>query len=290
VIITKEQKAVLFMFTATLLSSVVALCAKLVSRLGALEITFFRNAVGIVFLLMFFNYAKPKKFNGQKLRLLLFRGFIGTVALIAFFYNVANATLSDALTFTKTEPLFSALLAFWLMSERLDRTKIAAIIIGFLGIAVIGIERGIHLAYANGVGLFAGFCAALAYTTIRRIRDDFDYKFVVLSFMLFGTVLPLILMAASGFLGEGEIIRGFVAPTPNELWALLAVGALSAVGQALMTKAYFFARAGIVSTVSYFSILFGVIFGVAAGDPLPTAFVFAGMGLIVVSGILIARK
>lgn len=289
-IITKEQKAVLYMLLATLLFSLVALCAKLVARLGPLEITFFRNAVGILFLLTFMQNAKPKRFNKEKLPLLMFRGFIGTVALIAFFYNVTEVSLADAMTFTKTEPLFSALLAFWLMSEKLDRLKIAAIAIGFTGIAVIGYDRGVSTAYANMVGIFAGFCAALAYTTIRRIRDDFDHSFVVLSFMIFGTILPMIFMSLSAFFGEGEIIRSFVMPHIDELWLLLAIGALSAAGQVLMTKAYFGAKAGIVSTVSYFSILFGVLFGTLAGDALPTGIVFAGMGLIVVSGILIARK
>ncbi len=278
------------MLTATLLFSLVALCAKLVSRLGAVEITFFRNGIGIAILLMFFNYAKPKKFNPSKLNLLLFRGFIGTVALIAFFYNVATVSLADAMTFTKTEPLFSALLAFWLMSERLDRTKIAAILIGFTGIVVIGVERGAHMAYDNAIGVFAGFCAALAYTTIRRIKDDFDHRFVVLSFMVFGTILPILIMLLATTVENGAIIKVFTMPTPREFWLLLAIGILSVAGQALMTKAYFKAKAGIVSAVSYFGILFGALFGVAAGEALPSLTVVLGMALIVISGILIARK
>lgn len=278
------------MFAATLLFSCVALFAKLVSRLGAVEITFFRNGIGIVVLLMFFNYAKTKKFNPNKLNLLLFRGFIGTVALIAFFYNVAAVSFADAMTFTKTEPLFSALLAFWLMSERLDRAKIAAILIGFTGIAAIGVERGAQMAYDNAIGVFAGFCAALAYTTIRRIKDDFDHRFVVLSFMAFGTILPILIMLLATTVENGAIIKVFVMPSLYEFWFLLAIGILSAAGQVLMTKAYFGAKAGIVSTVSYFSILFGVLFGVALGEALPSLTVFLGMALIVLSGILIARK
>jgi drug/metabolite transporter (DMT)-like permease len=290
VIITKEQKAVLYMLTATLLFSVVAMCAKLVSRLGALEITFFRNFVGIVILAFVFRFAVRGKFEASKLHLLLFRGFIGTVALIAFFYNVSLVHLADAMTISKTEPLFSALLGFFLLQERLNAAKVAAIVIGFLGVLVIGFDKGVQMAYANLIGVFGGLCAALAYTTIRKLKDDFDHRFVVLSFMGFGTILPILLMSLSVLLGEGEIIRSFVMPSIDELPLLLLVGALSAAGQLLMTKAYFYARAGIVSTVSYFSILFGVVFGLLIGDAWPTLVGFLGMGLIVVSGILIARK
>jgi len=290
VIITKEQKALLYMLAASLLFSIVALLAKLVSRLGAVEITFFRNFVGILIIMLFFRYGKPKKFDGSKLHLLLFRGFIGTVALIAFFYNVGTVSLADAMTISKTEPLFSALLGFLLMSERLDKVKVAAIFIGFLGIFVIGADKGISMAYANIVGVFGGFCAALAYTTIRRLKDDFDHRFVILSFMGFGTLLPLLIMALASFTKEGEIMRSFTMPNSTELMFLGLVGILSAAGQTLMTKAYFCARAGIVSTASYSTVLFGVIFGVLAGDTYPSVFGFLGMAFIIASGFLIAKK
>ncbi len=278
------------MVSASLLFSVVAMCAKLVSRLGPLEITFFRNAIGLAVLLFIFRFGKAKKFDASKLHLLLFRGFIGTVALIAFFYNVGMVHLADAMTISKTEPLFSALIGFLLLRERLSPSKIAALILGFCGVLVIGIDKGAGFAYANIVGIFGGFCAALAYTTIRRIRDDFDHRFVVLSFMLFGAFLPLSLIAAAPVIGEGGIIKSFITPNKAEILPILFIGILSAFGQILMTKAYFYARAGIVSTASYSSILFGIVLGLLIGDAWPTTVAFLGMGLIIASGFLIAKR
>lgn len=284
-IITKEQRAIVYMLGASLLFSLVALLAKLVSRLGAMEITFFRNLIGIILLLSLFKYDKPKRFDSSKIWLLLFRGFIGTVALIAFFYNVGTVTLADAMTLVKTEPLFSALLAFWFMSERLSRIKVAAIFIGFFGVFIIGFDRGLSLAVANLVGIFGGFCAALAYISVRRLKDDFDHRFVVLSFMGFGVILPLIIMLVGHFFGFE-----FVIPNAKEFLFLLLIGIFSAAGQVYMTKAYFYAKAGIVSTVGYSSILFGIIFGVLAGDAYPSKIGFLGMAFIIASGYLITRK
>jgi len=280
----------LFMLAASLLFSGVAMLAKLVARLGAAEITFFRNAVGIVILLFIFKFSLPKKFDASKLHLLLFRGFIGTVALMAFFYNVSMVSLADAVTLSKTEPLFSAILGFALFSEKLDKTKIAALVIGFLGVFVIGFDKGVSMAYANIIGVFGGLCAALAYTTIRSLKDSFDHRFVVLSFMGFGTFLPLFIMWLAAFAGEGEIVRSFVAPTQKEFVYLALIGILSAVAQVLMTKAYFYAKAGVVSSVSYSTVLFGGIFGFLIGDSIPGVVGFLGMALIVASGFLIVRK
>jgi len=290
VIITKEQKAMLFMLTASLLFSGAAMFAKLVARLGAAEITFFRNVVGIVILLFIFKFSLPKKFDASKLHLLLFRGIIGTVALMAFFYNVGMVSLADAVTLSKTEPLFSAILGFALFSEKLDKIKIAALVIGFLGVFVIGFDKGISMAYANIIGVFGGLCAAIAYTTIRSLKDSFDHRFVVLSFMGFGTLLPLFVMLLAPYIGEGEIVRSFVTPSQKEALFLVSIGVLSAAAQVLITKAYFYAKAGVVSSVSYSTLLFGGLFGLLIGDSIPSAVGFLGIALIVASGFLIARK
>lgn len=283
----QEKKAVVYMALASFLFSVVSALAKLVSHLGALEITFFRNAVGLVILAYLFSASPLKRFDVSKLHLLFFRGLIGTLALIAFFYNVSLVSLADAATLAKTEPLFSALLGFFIFKERLDRFKIAALLVGFCGVFIIGVDKGIQMAFANLVGILGGFGAALAYTTIRALKDSFDHRFVVLSFMGFGTVLPLFLSFCSPFFEGSDIIKSFIAPSPAEFVALAAIGVLSAIAQTLMTKAYFAAKAGIVSAVSYLSVLFGVIFGLLLGDNLPTFLGFLGMGFIIASGILI---
>jgi len=209
---------------------------------------------------------------------------------MAFFYNVSMVSLADAVTLSKTEPLFSAILGFAIFSEKLDKAKIAALVIGFLGVFVIGFDKGISMAYANIIGVFGGLCAALAYTTIRSLKDSFDHRFVVLSFMGFGTLLPLFIMWFASFAGEGEIVRSFATPTQKEFVYLALIGILSAVAQVLMTKAYFYAKAGVVSSVSYSTVLFGGIFGFLIGDSIPSAIGFFGMALIVAPGFLIARK
>jgi len=97
-------------------------------------------------------------------------------------------------------------------------------------------------------------------------------------------------MLSSVYVGEGEIMRSFTAPVDMEYASLLFIGVLSAFGQILMTKAYFYAKAGIVSTVSYSTVLFGVLLGLFIGEGWPTLFGFLGMGLIIASGFLIAKK
>lgn len=68
------------------------------------------------------------------------------------------------------------------------------------------------------------------------------------------------------------------------------MGFAAALGQLYMTRAYYYAKAGLVSTISYSVILFASFFGVVLGDVLPTPLIMAGGLLIILSGILLARE
>jgi drug/metabolite transporter (DMT)-like permease len=67
------------------------------------------------------------------------------------------------------------------------------------------------------------------------------------------------------------------------------MGVAAAYGQIYMTRAYFYAKAGIVSTVSYSVVLFATLFGILLGDVFPTPIVIGGGVMIILSGILLSR-
>jgi drug/metabolite transporter (DMT)-like permease len=73
------------------------------------------------------------------------------------------------------------------------------------------------------------------------------------------------------------------------VWIIL-MGISAAYGQVYMTRAYFYAKAGVVSTISYSVILFATLFGIILGDILPTLMVIMGGALIVFSGVLLSRQ
>lgn len=290
IIITDTQRGLLLMLAASFLFALTMVCAKLLSgSMGSVEVTFWRNAVGIIVIGMFV-LKKPMNNTGGKPFTLLFRGVIGTIALLTFFYTISATTLSNAIIYAKTEPIFTALLAFILLGEKLKLHAVIAIIIGFAGVAVLS---GMDLGYLHIMGILTGFLSALAYTSVRSLKAYYDERTVVLSFMFSGVLIPLFLMITAKYTHSDFFafaLSPFVMPTGNDwLWITL-MGVAAAYGQIYMTRAYFYAQAGIVSTVSYSVVLFATLFGVMLGDVLPTPMVIAGGVMIVVSGILLARQ
>jgi len=266
-----------------------ALAKELSTQMDSLEVVFFRNIIGVI--LIGISFLKmPVNQVGGKPFLLFFRGLMGFMALVAFFYNIAHISLADAMTFSRTSPMFTALLAFWFLKEKIGKKEVLALIVGFIGIIFIMKPNGLQLDLTDILGLLSGIGAALAYTSVKELKKYYDTRVIVMSFMLTGTIGPLLLMVFNDFLHVEFLKASFVLPD-LKMWIYIAgLGASATVAQIYMTKAYGIAKAGIVGAVSYANILFSLLLGVMLGDALPDLLGAFGIILVIIGGILVAKE
>jgi len=287
------DEGVKYMLFASLLFAVMGAFAKLSSEhMSSLEVVFFRNVFGVL-IIGFAVLKSPLKSVGGKPFLLFFRGFMGFTALLAFFYNIAHISLGDAMTFSKTSPIFTALFAWGFLSEKLSSKAWIAVFIGFVGIVMITQPSGFGFSKYDILGIFSGVGAALAYTSVRELKKYYDTRAIVLSFMGVGTVGPLILLFLSLHVSIPELdfmLGTFVMPSGIVWLYVLAMGLLATLAQVYMTKAYGVSKAGIIGAVSYTNIPFSIAVGLFLGDSLPSIITTAGILLIISAGILVAKE
>ncbi|HIP51685.1 MAG TPA: DMT family transporter [Campylobacterales bacterium] len=286
------DRGILFMLLASLSFAFMGGFAKVISGiLPPVEVTFFRNIFGVV-LVGLSIYKVPLKQSGGKFMLLIFRGSMGFAALLAYFYLIANIPLGDAITYNKTSPIFVAIFAYLFLDEKLGKGAVLAIIIGFIGILFIAQPVGGSFDKYDMLGIFSGIGAALAYTSIRELRKYYDIRAIVMSFMGIGTIAPLILMLITPYISVSSdfdwMFAEFIMPQGIEWLYVTAVGLFATASQLLMTKAYELTKAGIVGTISYSNIIFGLIVGISLGDALPNVWTFLGIILVISSGLLVA--
>ena len=292
--LSKVDRGVLFMLVSALISALNGAIAKVLSEdISALEIVFYRNLLGVFFILVMLRHT-PTKLPGGKLHLLLLRGFLGFSAMILFFYTITTIPLGVAITLNKTSPLFVTILAYFLLKERLSPTGFLALSVGFLGVALITKPLGLAFSYEHFLGLMGGFLAAAAYTTIKKIKHLYDARVIVLSFMGMGTTVPLFLFLISPYIQAPSYLQ-FLFPTfiwdlNVRTWSLiLAMGIISTLSQYLLTRAYSASKAGIIGVISYTNIPFAIGFGYMLGDAFPDFWSFTGIGLIVLGGLLVKK-
>jgi drug/metabolite transporter (DMT)-like permease len=289
----KENRALAYMLFASLLFSFMGLFVKLLStNMPSVEIVFFRNVFG-VFIVGYSIYRTPLVQIGGKFWLLFFRGFIGFLALLLFFYNISVISLAEAMTFSKTSPIFSAIFGIILLKEHLTLKSWVGIFIGFIGIVLV-IQPQFAISKTDYFGILMGVGAALAYTSIRELKNYYDTRSIVLSFMLTGTLVPLLFMTIAELYTQPSLdfmIAQFIMPSGVDWFYIVLLGVFSTYAQIYMTKAYSLSKAGIVGTVGYSNIVFSIVLAMLfLGESIPNIYVLLGIVAIVFSGYLVSKE
>lgn len=260
--------------------------------MSSLEVFLFRSIISVLLLVATFIWLKPVNNKGGRPFLLVFRGLIGTFGGFLYFYNIFTMPMADALTFSKTSPIFTAILAFLFLKERMKKLGWIAVFIGFIGIVFIvqpSLETNTKYVIT---GILSGLLAGIAYTSVKELNLYYDNRIIVLSFATTGTLASAIFL----FLGEFVEIKSldfmlakFVMPSGIAWLYIFIMGFLATLSQYFMTKSYSLTKAGVASAVSYSNILFGSIFGLLLGDAFPDLSTSLGILLVVLAGVLVAR-
>ncbi|VAY88157.1 Putative integral membrane protein [hydrothermal vent metagenome] len=281
------------MLFASFLFAFTGAFAKLLSScMSSLEVVFFRNIIGTIIISLSI-YKLPIKQIGGKPFLLFFRGFIGFIALLMYFYNIAHISLAEAQTFSKTAPIFTAIFAYIFIKEKLTFKAWIGVFIGFIGILFITHFTGSSLSKTDWLGILSGIGAGLAYTSIRELKNIYDTRVIVFSFMITGTIGPILLMILGEFYTSTTfnfMIAKFIVPTTTAWLYIIGLGVTATLSQLYMTKAYMTAKGGIVGTISYSNIIFSIAIGVLLGDSFPDILVVLGIIIIIISGVLVTSK
>lgn len=282
------------MILASLLFALMGAAAKIIGdTYSAIQIVFYRGLFASSFIFLTVLGGRKLSNAGGRPALLMFRGLVGTLALYALFYNINTIGLALSITYLQTAPIFVALFSWIFLKETIKWQGWMAIIIGFLGILIIfRPDFGAGLK-SNLLGLFNGVAAGAAYTSVRELRKFYDNRSIVLSFAVWGMLLPIISMIVGEFglfPNLDFLVSGFAWPFKSTWWALLLVGIFALIGQILITKAYREEKAGLVSAIGYVNIPFSIFIGYWLGDPYPDFWTILGILLIIAGGAIISLR
>ncbi|HXZ50203.1 MAG TPA: DMT family transporter [Usitatibacter sp.] len=271
-----------WMLVAGFLFATMGVLVKLGSaQFGSAELAFYRSLVSFVAILGVVRVRRGTV-RTPYLGMHLVRSAVGAISLMAYFHAISQLPLATAQTLNYTSPIFLAIGTIVLLGERFSGRLLAAILLGFAGVALL-----LQPTFREGkesaalIGLASGVLSAWAYLSVRTLGrlGEPDWR-VVFWFGLVGSVLCAGWQAATG---------RFHPVTAENVWILLGIGLAGTLAQLAMTRAYRTGNTLAVGALSYSTLVFGALAtALVWREPVPPL-EWAGMLVIGASGLLAMR-
>jgi len=271
-----------WMLVAGFLFATMGVFVKLGSaQFGTAELAFYRSVVTFVTML------GVVRIRGGSLRTPHFgmhvvRSAVGAISLMAYFHAIGELPLATAQTLNYTSPIFLAIASVAFLREPLSGRLVAAILVGFAGVALLlqpTFEEGKETAAM--IGLASGVLAAWAYLSVRTLgrMGEPDWRVV----FWFGVVASIMCAVWQGATSTFHPI------TWGNVWLLAGLGACGTAAQLAMTRAYRTGNTLVVSALSYSTLVFGAVATMLVWKQHLAPLEWIGMLAIVASGILALR-
>jgi drug/metabolite transporter (DMT)-like permease len=263
------------MFLSTLAFALANVFVKQVSHIPAMEVVFFRCALATA---MCFAglYRANADWKGSNRKMLLLRGLFGTSALYFFFLTLQNIPLASAMTIQYLSPIFTSIIAIFVLNEGVKRLQWLFYAIAFSGVLLIEqFDSRVSILYLT-LGIISAFCSGVAYNLVRSLRGKEHPLTVVLHFQLVGAVLGLF-----------SLFFEWRTPVGLDWLYLVLIGIFSQLGQIFLTDALQRERVAGVAIVNYTGLVYALLIGSLVFQEPQTAESMSGM-LLVVFGVLLS--
>ncbi len=259
-------RAALWMSGALLSFMTMAIAGRQLSaELTTFQILFFRSFVGLVVVIALLQRSGWKRVKTHVFGTHLLRNVAHFGGQYGWFYGIASIPLSEVFAIEFTVPIWTAILATIFLGERMNRVRVLAVALGFVGILVI-LRPGMAVVTVPALAVLGGaLCYAISHVFTKRLSAT-ESPLTILFYM---TVIQLPL--------------GLVPALPHWVWpsaalwpwvGLVALTALSA--HYCLTRAFQLADATVVMPMDFLRLPLIAVVGFLFYGEAVSVWVFAG--------------
>jgi len=212
-------------------------------------------------------------------RLIVLRGLLAGTGTVFGFFSFSKLPLAETYSIFFSTPMMVTLLSIPLLGERVGRHRMAAVIVGLIGVIVMvrpGFET-LHLGHA--AALAAAVIGAFTVLVMRKIAREEQHSVMVLA-----VVLGLVVVSLPG------MIATFQMPTLHDMTLFACAGLLMGSAQFLIVRALSLAPASVISPMQYSMMLWAVVYGYMLFGTTVDPLVALGASIVVGSGLYIMQR
>jgi len=268
----------LWMIVASFFFACMGVGVKLAAEIySPAEIVFYRAVINLLMIFVLLR-ARGIPIRTVHWRFQLGRGVSGFVSLLLYFNAISMLPLATAATLSYTSPLFLALYLGWFGKMRLGRGMLAALVMGFVGVALL-LRPTLHADQLLGglLGLASGMTAGIAYYNVKELGQRGEaIERTVFYFSFLSTVASAAWMSFCKW--HPVDLRGGLL--------LLLVGGTGTIAQLAMTRAYQRGNTLLSASLAYSTVIFASLFGMLVWRETLSLGAWLAIAVIVSSGVV----
>lgn len=210
----------------------------------------------------------------------LLRAALGIAMLTMFAYALKSLPLAETYSVFFIAPALITALSVLVLKEKVDGMQWVAIGVGLIGVLVVLRPDGTSFISVAGLAVLGSAAcyavSAIASRILSRTDSNEQIMFWILVMMGCGA-LPL-------------AWNGWVPLRVDDWPVLLALAVSGFLGQLAITRAFSMGKASIVAPFEYTALAWGVAIDWALWNTLPDRWTLTGAGIIIASGLYLARR
>jgi len=280
---TKTVKGSLWMLGGVFCLTLMAVAGKEISlQIDTFEILFFRSVIGVS-VILFFIIKKNllHEINLKQITTHLKRNIAHFTGQNLWLYALGSITLAEVTSLEFTMPIWIVLFSNLMLNEKLDKFKILAVFIGFIGV-LITVRPDIQ---SLNLGLIAAAISAIAFALTNIYTRRLTSTESTLTILFFLTTLQLIFGLITSLL-DGKLD---IPTNENILWIVI-IGFAGLGAHYCITTALSLAPPTVVAPIDLLRlpivVLIGVLFYSEQGD----IFIYLGAALIIFANWINLKK
>ena len=221
-----------------------------------------------------------------------------SLAYTLFYASLPFVSLSEAAACFFSAPMFVCILGAVILKESVGLWRVGAVLIGFCGVLLV-IQPGTeNIKFVLILPLLAGLSYAMAVIVTRGFcQKQHSFSLTFSHNILYAclgalvvTLLPLVPISEELKTSNDFLFVGWVPLTQDIIFLIGATSITHIVAMTATIRAYQMAETSFVAPLEYFYLIFAALIDYTFWKVIPQSFGWAGMALIIFSGVLIAVR
>lgn len=264
---------------ATLFSSAMAIAKMLSHEVNSVTLIFSRSLVGIFAAFpLFLKNGLITPFRTKRLKLHLFRILVVSSSMGCTYYAYRNLPIAYAAAIGQTGPLFTTVMAIFILQEQVKWFKWFALILGYTGVILMLRPTEGLIDFSTCIALLANLLAGVAIISTKKLTDT-ESSETILFYATFGV------LSLSAFLS----LWFWNLPNTSDLIKFCGIGIAGVSSQYCYIRALSKAPASFITPFEYSRLCMTIPIGFVLFDEIPDIWTILGSLIIIIAIIFLTR-